>query len=232
MVLRTLPRIDRLVLARVTRVPEWHPEHGSFEPFPVHGWLVHHPDGVILFDTGIGTGVEAIDEWYGPEVTPLAAALSAVGVDVAQVVAVVLSHLHFDHCGQQNALSAPVYVQDTEHRAAQAPRYTVAQWAAIANDRLRLVRGDEQLADGVRLLATAGHTPGHQSVLIETADERVVLAAQCGFRAQELQSGEPAATNIHDESWRGIARESLARLRSMGPLVAELSHDATRVQII
>jgi hypothetical protein len=31
--LRRFPRIDRLVLARVTRVPEWHPEHGSFEPW-------------------------------------------------------------------------------------------------------------------------------------------------------------------------------------------------------
>jgi N-acyl homoserine lactone hydrolase len=230
-VLPRLPRIDRLVLARVTRVPEWHPEHSSFEPFPVHGWLVHHPDGLILVDTGVGTGVEAINEWYRPEVIPLAEALAAVSVDTSDVEAVVLSHLHFDHCGQQGVLSAPVYVQDTEHRAAQAPRYTVAQWAAIAPDRLRLVHGDEELADGVRLLATSGHTPGHQSVLVETADERVVLAAQCAFRAHELQSGKPAATNIHDESWRDIARESLARLRTMGPLVAELSHDATRVQI-
>jgi glyoxylase-like metal-dependent hydrolase (beta-lactamase superfamily II) len=121
-VLRRLPRIDRLVLARVTRVPEWHPEHSSFEPFPVHGWLVHHPDGLMLVDTGIGTGVAAINEWYGPEVTPRSEALASVGVDSSDVEAVVLSHLHFDHCGQQDALSAPVYVQDTEHRAAQAPR--------------------------------------------------------------------------------------------------------------
>ena len=64
------------MLARVTRVPDWRPEHGSFQAFPVHGWLVHHPDGPILFDTGIGTGVKAIEEWYGPEVTPLAEALA------------------------------------------------------------------------------------------------------------------------------------------------------------
>jgi N-acyl homoserine lactone hydrolase len=212
-------------------VPDWYPEHGSFKPFPVHGWLVHHPDGLILVDTGVGTGVETIEEWYGPEVTPLADALAGVGAGISEIVAVVLSHLHFDHCGQQAALAAPVYVQDAECRAAQTARYTVPSWAAIANDRMRQVHGDEGLADGVTLLATPGHTPGHQSVLIEATNGQVVLAAQCAFRAHELQSGEPSPTNMHDASWREVARESLARLHTMGPLVAELSHDAQRVQI-
>jgi hypothetical protein len=31
-----LPSIERLTLAHVTAVPEWHPEHAAFEPFPVH----------------------------------------------------------------------------------------------------------------------------------------------------------------------------------------------------
>ena len=39
--------IERLTLARVTAVPDWHPEHATFEPFPVHAWVVRHRDGVI-----------------------------------------------------------------------------------------------------------------------------------------------------------------------------------------
>jgi N-acyl homoserine lactone hydrolase len=217
--------IDRLTLATVTRVPEMHPEYGSFAPFPVHAWVIRHPDGVILVDTGIGIGHEAIDEWYAPEVTILSDALGAVGLDVDDIAAVVVSHLHFDHCGQLGSVEAPVYVQAVEHEAAQAPGYTVPEWAATPSERLRLVRGDEEIADGVRLLLTPGHTPGHQSVVVESGSGRTVLAAQCAYTAAELRSGQPRASNLYDETWEAAARDSLDRLRGLAPCTAHLSHD-------
>jgi glyoxylase-like metal-dependent hydrolase (beta-lactamase superfamily II) len=225
MTLIALPTIDRLTLAVVGAVPEWHPEHTVFEPFPVHAWLVRHPDGPILVDTGIGVGHALIDEWYRPNVTPLVDALDAVGVEPADIVAVALSHLHFDHCGQQAALDAPVHVQTVEHDAAQAEGYTVPEWAAISADRLRLVDGDVEIAEGVTLLATPGHTPGHQSVLIEAGSKRVVLAAQCAFKSTELRSGEPWSSNLHGEDWEEPARRSLQRLRDLAPVTCHLSHD-------
>ena len=226
-----LPVIDRLTVARVTRVPEWHPEHGVFEPFPVHVWVIRHPDGVILVDTGIGEGSDAIDSWYGPEVVALGNALASVHLDLGDIAAVVLSHLHFDHCGQQRLLDAPVFVQAVEYGEAQRPRYTVDEWAAIPRRRLRLVHGDQEIAEGVHVVATPGHTPGHQSVVIEARGSRVVLGAQCAFRAAEVLTGEPADTNLHDESWRDSARESLARLRALGPTTVHLSHDAAIVEL-
>jgi glyoxylase-like metal-dependent hydrolase (beta-lactamase superfamily II) len=225
------PVIERLTLARVTRLPDWHPEHRVFEPFPVHAWVIRHPDGVILVDTGIGEGSDAIDSWYGPEVVPLGDALASVHLDIVDVTAVVLSHLHFDHCGQQRLLDAPVFVQAVEHGDAQGPRYTIAEWAVIPPHRLRLVSGDEEIAEGVHVVATPGHTPGHQYVVVEAGDSRVVLGAQCAFRASEVQTGEPAETNLHDESWRDAARESLARLRAFGPTTVHLSHDPAIVRL-
>jgi glyoxylase-like metal-dependent hydrolase (beta-lactamase superfamily II) len=115
MALTSLPGIERLTLATVEALPAHHPEHATFTPFPVHAWLVRHPDGLILVDTGIGTGHPLIDEWYRPRVTPLADALDGAGADVRDVEAVILSHLHFDHCGQHAAVAAPVHVQATEH---------------------------------------------------------------------------------------------------------------------
>jgi N-acyl homoserine lactone hydrolase len=225
-VLPTLPAIERLTMARVTRVPDWHPEHGAFQQFPVHAWVVRHPDGAILVDTGIGEGNEVIDSWYAPEVVGLREALTSIELNIDDIAAVVLSHLHFDHCGQQQLLDAPVFVQAREHREAQRLQYTVPEWADIPASRLRLIDGDEDIAEGVRLVATPGHTPGHQSVVIETGDTRAVLGAQCAFRTAEARTGEPGATNLHDVSWRTAARDSLARLRSFGPATLQLSHDS------
>ena len=223
--LSKLPPVERLTLATVTSVPEGHPEHDTFTPFPVHAWVIRHPDGTILVDTGVGLGNGVIDEWYHPQTIPLATALDHADLAPSEIAAVVLSHLHFDHCRQQDALSAPTYVQAVEFEAAKEPGYTVPEWAGIPKDRLRFVHGDEHIAEGIRLLSTPGHTPGHQSVVIEAGDERVVLAAQCAYRAEELRSGQPVSSNLHDESWAEAARDSLQRLRALAPFTAHLSHD-------
>jgi len=225
MALRVLPPIERMELAVIEAVPSWHPEHATFEPFPVHAWLVRHPDGPILVDAGVGVGNALIDEWYRPRTTLLADALGALGVGIDEITALVISHLHFDHCGQQAVLDAPVHVQAAEHDAATAQHYTVPEWATIAAHRLRLVHGDEEIAEGIHLYETPGHTPGHQSVLIEAGDERAVIAAQCAFRADEIRTGEPGPTNLHDPTWEQPARESIRRIRSLAPCACHLSHD-------
>jgi N-acyl homoserine lactone hydrolase len=223
--LTVLPRVERLTLAVVTAVPDWHPEHKTFEPFPVHAWLIWHPDGIVLVDTGIGRENPLINEWYRPVVTPLLVGLDSFGVALREIDAVVLSHLHFDHCGQQALLDAPTYVQAVEYEAAQTPGYTVPEWADIPQERLRLVDGEEEILDGIRLLPTPGHTPGHQSVVVEGADRRIVLAAQCAYRTDDLRSGEPLASNLHAEPWWDRSRRSLEHIRSLGPAVVHLSHD-------
>jgi hypothetical protein len=91
MPLATLPGIHRLTLAVVEAVPEWHPEHATFTPFPVYAWLVRHPDGPILVDAGVGIGHPLIDVWYRPRITALEDALGAVGIDLSDVAGVVLS---------------------------------------------------------------------------------------------------------------------------------------------
>ena len=122
-------------------------------------------------------------------------------------------------------IDAPTYVQAAEHDAAREPGYTIAAWAEVPSHRLRLVHGEEEILAGLRVLPTPGHTPGHQSVVIEAGRDRVVIAAQCAFRSDELRSGEPSAANLHDDSWRAAATDSLARIRALAPLVAHLSHD-------
>ncbi|MGH9017974.1 MAG: N-acyl homoserine lactonase family protein [Acidimicrobiales bacterium] len=227
--LTELPRIECLLLADLVLPPD-HPAATEARETPVFGYLIHHPDGVILVDTGVGRGNAFIDEAYRPTVVDLEDALADRGVDHRDVVAVVNSHLHFDHCGQNPGfygLSVPVYVQSREVEAAAQPHYTDPTWATVPSAQLRSVRGDEDLADGVRLMATPGHTAGHQSVVVEGPAGVVVIAAQSVWSVSEFETMEPDDTNIGHEDLREAAADSIRRLRALNPSAALFSHDPT-----
>src|SRR5438067_7137958 len=175
-----MPRIERLHLADL-ELPAWHPEAAKNRRAVVFGFVVDHPDGPIVVDTGVGHGHVFIDETYSPTVIDLHDALAAIGTESRSVAAVVNSHLHFDHCGQNPlyyGTDVPVYVQSDEVEAAQEPLYTVDTWATVPGRQLRRVRGDEVIAEGVRLVSTPGHTRGHQSVVVEADDQIAVIGAQ------------------------------------------------------
>src|SRR3954447_12571271 len=94
-----MPRVARLHLSDLV-LPEGHPEALRSREAVVFGFAIDHPDGVIVVDTGVGRGNAFIDDLYRPTVVDLDDALDAVGLDPTRVAAVVNSHLHFDHCGQ------------------------------------------------------------------------------------------------------------------------------------
>lgn len=222
------PLVEVLELGEV-RLPEWHPRVDDVTA-PIRAFVIRHPDGVVVFDTGVGQGQQLIDDIYKqPQITPIIAALNGVGVDERDVTAIVNSHLHFDHCGQNHALpSAPVYVQSAELAAAQLPHYTIAEWAFIEPDRRRVIDGDEEIAPGVQILATPGHTPGHQSLLIQGPDGQAqLIAGQCCYNCAEFSAGAVAADNIHDETYQQAAAETIGRLRSLDIAAAYFSHDRT-----
>ena len=223
MALGGLPRIDRLDLAEL-ELPSWHPRSAD-GVCPVLGYVVHHPDGPVVVDVGVGRGSDLIEELYRPTVHDLGARLAEVGVDERDVVAVVCSHLHFDHCGQLAALSAPVHVQAAERAVATQPGYTVPEWLALPEERWRVADGDAQLADGLRVVATPGHTPGHQSVVVAAGDDVVVLGGQCAYTAAEFAAGRVDPGDVHDPSWHDAAVESLRRLRALRPGRVLFAHD-------
>jgi N-acyl homoserine lactone hydrolase len=227
-VLPSLPRIERLRLADLV-LPETHPEAKSGGGTAVvFGFVIDHPDGPIVVDTGVGRGHPFIDSVYAPSGLDLGDALSAVGIDARGVIAVVNSHLHFDHCGQNPRYygsKVPVFVQAEEVEAARAPHYTVQEWATVPDGQLRRVRGDEEVAEGVRILATPGHTRGHQSVVVEGgAGEVVVIAAQSVWDIREFEREEATPANVEAKELRDEAVASIRRLKSLNPSAAYFSH--------
>ena len=215
-----LPRIDIVPVGRVTRVPDWYDDVVG-DSFDVYSFVIHHPDGAVVVDAGIGHGDELIDEFYAPQTVDIEKALAARGVELKRVQALVLTHLHFDHCGQARRFSAPTFVQRAELEAASAPGYTVPEW--IPDGDVRPVDGDLVIAAGVRLLTTPGHTPGHQSVAVGAEDRHAVIVGQACYRAQDFAAPEPVP-DCDDDSME-LARSSIARLRALAPATFYFSHD-------
>lgn len=209
-------------------LPDWH-QRAVAGTCVIQGCAVRHPDGVILFDTGVGDDHAMINQWYSPTVVPLIEALNSVGIDERDVVSIVNSHLHFDHCGQNRSLpSVPVWVQGAEYELIDAPSFTVVEWAEVAVDRRRVIDGDATIADGIRIVAAPGHTPGHQVLVIDDpAGVTTLLAGQCCYTCAEFERSDPAAEDAYGERWVDVAQQTLARLHALHPHVVHLSHDST-----
>ena len=220
-------RVERVSLGDV-KFPDWHPRFAE-QGCPVFGYAIRHPDGVILVDTGVGTGNSLIDDLYQPNVVPIATALERLGIDDRDVVAVINSHLHFDHCGQNEEFhrrNVPIYAQAVEIEATQTFGYTVPEWAFVPERSLRRVRGDERITEGVHIIETPGHSPGHQSVLVETIQGPVIIAGQCAYSTNEVTDARVAPDNMHDETFLDVGRHSLERLLSLKPREVVVAHDA------
>lgn len=219
--------VERIDLGQVV-LPDWHPRHAADATASMYGYVVRHDDGVILFDTGCGFGSDFIDEVYRPTTVPLVEALNGAGIDERDVVSIVISHLHFDHCGQHDALpTAEVWLQRAEIEAAQAEFYTVPEWAEVADHRLRRIDGDAALADEITILATPGHTPGHQSMLVDTEHGRELIVGQACYTCAEFAGLPPDDRDWHGPEWAETGRETLRRLHGLDPDLAHFGHDAT-----
>lgn len=155
-------------------------EVGGPEPRvePVLAYLVRRPEGLLLFDTGIGAGEPETEAHYRPARRPLPEALAAAGVAVSDIDLVVNCHLHFDHCGGNPLLAGtPVVVQSTELTIARRGGYTIDALVDFPGAEYREVDGETEIWPGVRVLPTPGHTQGHQSLLVERSGGRSVLLA-------------------------------------------------------
>lgn len=194
----------------------------------MYSYVVRHADGLIVVDTGVGTGNPWIDEQYKPQVVEIRTALNEAGFDERDVRAVINTHLHFDHCGQNAAFrGTPVFVQHAEMDALVDPTFTVAGWAAIPEQDLRVIDGDTTVAVGVRIVATPGHSPGHQSVVLDGPDGTFVIVGQCCYTSAEFAQSEVLEADMHEPGWVELGRESVRRLHALAPTTAYFSHDKT-----
>lgn len=178
---------------------------------PYFVYVVKHPDGVVLFDSGahpelgrdpvarMGAAAEdfVVKLDPGDAIEPV---LSRIGLVPGDVDLVIQSHLHFDHAGGLYAFpDTPVMVQRAELEFAADPPEEqreiyiaddfapVGSWQALDGDTD--VFGDGRLT----VVATPGHTKGHQSLLVELDDQVVFLLADAAYLLPKMRARRPPA---------------------------------------
>jgi glyoxylase-like metal-dependent hydrolase (beta-lactamase superfamily II) len=167
---------------------------------PVQGFLLRAPNATILIDACIGNHkASGFEDWAARDDGRFLAGLTAAGVAPADIDVVFCTHLHVDHVGWNTRLENGRWVPtfpnarylfpaaDNDHYGADpAEIYTESVLPVIAAGQAEFVSGAHEIATGVTLFPTPGHTPGHSSVLIQSGGARALItgdaihsSAQC-----------------------------------------------------
>jgi N-acyl homoserine lactone hydrolase len=169
----------------VPDMSRWTPGVNVGQPgaFSANCYLIRHVKGWMMWDSGINDNVATMPKGFqrgklSPHYIlrkPLRVALSEIGVDPTKIEHVAFSHTHGDHVGNGNLFTgATLYIQQAEYDIAFGPE-AVSKWnfEVTSYDKLRAnktvkLNGDYDIFgdDSVIIIATPGHTPGHQSLLV------------------------------------------------------------------
>jgi N-acyl homoserine lactone hydrolase len=169
--------------------------------WPVFGWAIERDADTILVDTGMIDSTPELDAQWQPVLREWP--------ELDTVSSVINTHLHFDHCGGNRRFAGlPTYVQRAELAAAAGPDY-VTEWARFPGATYVELDGDADVFPGISVLATPGHTVGHQAVVVETDDGRVVLGGDVTYSMRELIDG---------------ATDSIRRIHDLRPRLVYLAH--------
>ena len=214
-------------LVSEVRLPPDEQELLRREWWPSYAHAVIHPDGVFLFDNGVGFGNAEVESTFTPRATPIEDALAQHDISLADITGAANCHLHFDHSGQNVRIpkGVPIFVQRAEWAKVHEPDYTVSEWIDAPGLVYEVLDGEIEVAPGLRLIPTPGHTAGHQSLVLGASDGTIVLAGQAVQSRAEWEgaTGHPAsgASAATDPGYAS----SVERLRSFEPIRVHFAHD-------
>ena len=214
--------------------------HGTRIDIPVPMYIIDHPEGLIVFDTGMNINVvpDHGEEYWGPVAqafTPtmtrdqgIDEQLQQIGKSTSDVKYVIHSHFHLDHAGNINMFpNATHIVRKAELKNAWWPEqfqraaYVLDDYKNTRNFNFIEVIDDMDLfGDGsVELIDTKGHTQGHQSLIVRLPNTgTVILAADAAYMPENLQGTIPGIVWNVEEAMNSIERMKMIRDRENGEI--------------
>lgn len=182
-----------------------------------------------MIDAGVGPLDSAAASW-APVPGRLPAELDDAHIDPAEVTNVVLTHLHTDHVGWAVISDGPgfrPYFPNATYVLQHAEVEAVDQLnpglresllePLRSSGQLRVVHGDTRLSPELSIVATPGHTPGHQSVLLASGDEKLAVTGDLLVHPlqllypqlpYQLEEDQELARHSRQQMLREIARSS------------------------
>lgn len=209
------PLLTNMIHPRNSAGPLFPEVEDVFTDSPIIAYLIKAKDEWILVDTG-ACEVENSEKYHHKmtltEDMRWENLLKPFNITPKDIKIVVNTHLHWDHCYNNDLFeNAKIYIQKKEVEFALHPvpshyiYYEAMQigltppWLSSAG-RFEIVEGDFEIVKGIKLLSLPGHTPGFQGVLVETGNEKYLIAGDCVAnldnwynRIYEL----PIPSNIH-----------------------------------
>jgi glyoxylase-like metal-dependent hydrolase (beta-lactamase superfamily II) len=208
--------------------------------WPLNVVVVRSGGRTVLIDAGLG----ADPDLHLPQAGRLIHRLEAAGIDLASVTDVVLTHMHMDHIGgllidgvkEQLRSDLRIHVAAAELKFWEAPDFSRAvmpegfpdalrraakQFVSDYGSQIRPFEEEHEVAPGVVVRRTGGHTPGHSVVRLASGGDRLTFAGdavfQVGFERPDWHNGFE-----HDPEEAARVRISLLRelAASREPLVA------------
>lgn len=200
---------------------------------PVLSFLVAHPDaGYLLVDTGFPAAARRVPGWPARLVnglrpgTPAVDQLAALGIAATEIRTIILTHLHWDHASAAADFPvAQILLDAREHADGQRSGGLFRGYGHLRPEpaRVRTVdyaaaepygpfaRTIDLFGDGsVRLLSTAGHTPGHQSVLLRLNGREALLTGDAAYNRGVISSGALPLFTADDSAFRAALHEIAA----------------------
>ena len=175
--------------------------HDILQPLAYFVWAIVGPHGTFVVDTGFGPEIAAR---RGRQLLrPVGDGLAALGIQPDAVQDIVISHLHYDHCGNHDLFPrARYHLQDAEmayatgrcmcHAHVRIPFEAddvVAMVRKVFAGRVEFHDGETQLAPGVTLHHIGGHSKGLQCVRVNTRRGHVVIASDASHLYAHMDEG-------------------------------------------
>lgn len=210
---------------------------------PCPAYLIEHPKGLVLFDTGCHPKVAEDPTYWGeiadlvpihyPKERTLDNQLRGLGYKLEDVKYVVLSHLHLDHSGSMYMFPhAKFLVMENEIRYAYWPDPD-RRWTYVLDDILptrqfqwiELSSDFDLFGDGsIHMLKTPGHTPGESSLFVRLPNRKMILTGDTTHLREALETERTMPVDVNpQEAVRSLQR--LKAIRDMHEATVWISHD-------
>jgi glyoxylase-like metal-dependent hydrolase (beta-lactamase superfamily II) len=187
---------------------------------PLIAWYIEGSGKRILVDTGGEDANEVTNRTLYTQTADqkIEAALSRLGLRCEEIDLVVNTHLHWDHCGGNGRFPrAEFIVQEEELRMARNPLPLHAggySSDAVQTTRFTTVRGDAEVAEGISVVFTPGHSTGMQGVLVEAETKKYFICGDTVCLFECLAKDPPAVGAIYVDLREYY--DSLKKIKDLG----------------